>query len=308
MKAIVTGGAGFIGSHLAEGLIEKGVEVTVIDDLSTGKKENIPLKAKFHHCSITERKIARVIEKEKPDYIFHLAAQMNVRKSVESPQFDAKVNILGSLNILEAVKDIGLNKFLFASSGGTVYGEQTEFPAAEKHSLNPLCPYGVAKLAVENYLYFYKQNYNMDYISLRLANIYGPRQDPYGEAGVIAIFATKLLTGEQAVINGDGKQTRDYVFVKDVVNAFLTAMEINGSDYFNIGTGIETDVNELFRIINRLTSGNQEEVHGPAKKGEQIRSVLSHDKIKGVCAWEPKVKLNEGLEQTVEWFRKKIKG
>ncbi|MDD3627084.1 MAG: GDP-mannose 4,6-dehydratase [bacterium] len=307
MKAIVTGGAGFIGSHLAEALIEKGLDVTVIDDLSTGKKENIPIKARFHHCSITDKKVEKIINRERPDYIFHLAAQMNVRKSVESPQFDAQVNILGSLNILEAVKEIGLKKLIFASSGGTVYGEQLEFPATEKHSLNPLCPYGVAKLAVEKYLYYYKENYNLDYVALRLANIYGPRQDPHGEAGVIAIFSTKLITGEQAVINGDGKQTRDYVYVKDVADAFVKMMDIQGSDQFNIGTGIETDVNELFRIINRLTDGKQEEVHGPAKKGEQIRSVLSSGKIKNTCGWSPEIKLDEGLQKTVDWFKEKLK-
>lgn len=305
-KAVITGGAGFIGSHLADGLIANGIDVSIIDDLSSGKKENIPKKAKFHHIDINDEKIKKILEKEDPDYFFHLAAQMNVRRSVEDPGFDAKVNILGSLNILETLKELEVKKFIFASSGGTVYGEQTEFPATEEHSLKPLCPYGVSKLSVEKYLYYYKESFGLDYISLRFANIYGPRQDPHGEAGVIAIFAEKMLSDEQAVINGDGKQTRDYVYVADVVDACLKVIDFEGSDEFNIGTGIETDVNFLFNKINEITDAGQEEVHGPPKKGEQRRSVLSYDKINKTCSWEPKVGIDEGLELTVDWFRKKL--
>ncbi len=307
MKAIITGGAGFIGSHIADRLIEKGFEVIVIDDLSSGKKENIPKGAKFHHCSILDEKVKGIIKKAEPDYFFHLAAQMNVRRSVESPTFDAEVNILGSLNLLEVLKDLKLKKFIFASSGGTVYGEQRDFPAKEDHSLNPLCPYGVAKLAVEKYLYYYKENYGLDSIALRFANIYGPRQDPHGEAGVIAIFATKMINREQALVNGDGKQTRDYVYVKDVVDAVIKVMEVEGSDIFNIGTGIETDVNFIFNHINKYTGAGQEEKHGPPKSGEQFRSVLSSEKILRECDWNPGISMAEGLDLTVEWFKKKLK-
>ena len=307
MNILVTGGAGFIGSNIVDAYLEAGHTVVIVDDLSTGKIENVNPKAKFHNIDLRDPAVETVFKEMKIDVINHHAAQMDVRKSVADPKFDASVNILGMLNVFELGVKYGVKKVIFSSTGGAIYGEQDYFPADEQHPLRPLSPYGVTKLATEKYLFFYKAVYGLQHVILRYANIYGPRQNPHGEAGVIAIFADKMLRGEQPVINGDGKQTRDYVYVSDVVRANVLALAHSSSDIFNIGTGIENDVNTLFRIIKKFSGVACEEKHGQAKIGEQLRSVIDHSKAKRILGWEPTIMLDEGLRRTVEFFREKLK-
>ncbi|MDZ7269000.1 MAG: SDR family oxidoreductase [candidate division KSB1 bacterium] len=305
MKVLVTGGAGFIGSHIADALLARGHEVVIIDNLVTGRKENLNPQARFHQVDIRDREIAAIFRREQFEVVYHQAAQMDVRKSVADPRYDAEVNILGTLNLLQQAQQTGVKKFIFASTGGAIYGEQVHFPADEEHPTWPASPYGITKLACEKYIAFFGQSYGLSYVLLRYANVYGPRQSPHGEAGVVAIFTARLLSGEQAVINGDGRQTRDYVYVGDVVAANLAALDYPVSDYFNIGTGRETDVNQLFRLLNQATGSRCEERHGPAKPGEQRRSVLSYEKAARLLGWRPQVNLEQGLEQTVAWFKNK---
>jgi UDP-glucose 4-epimerase len=303
LKILVTGGAGFIGSHVADSFIQKGHDVVILDNLSMGRMENINPKAKFYLLDIRAKECGKVFEREKFDIVCHHAAQMDVRVSVEDPMFDADVNILGTLNILQNCVRFGTKKILFASTGGAVYGEQETFPCSEDHPTRPVSPYGITKLTVEKYLFYYHIQFGLKYVILRYANIYGPRQNPHGEAGVVAIFTNKLLAGEQPVINGDGKQTRDYVYVGDVVRANLLGLSHEKNDVFNVGTGIETDVNTLFRMINSIVAGGAEEKHGPAKKGEQRRSVINHKKAEKFLGWSPEIELEEGLQRTVDYFR-----
>jgi len=306
MNILVTGGAGFIGSHVVDSYIELGHNVIVVDNLSTGSLENLNPKAKFYHLDIRDDEVEKIFKLEKIDVVNHHAAQMDVRKSVEDPIYDADVNIIGSLKLLQFSIKYGVKKFIFASTGGAIYGEQDYFPADEEHPTRPLSPYGVAKLTVEKYLYFYREVHGLNYVVLRYANIYGPRQNPHGEAGVVAIFTSKMLKGEQPVINGDGLQTRDYTYVGDVVRANVLALNYDKSDIFNIGTGVETDVNTLFHKLKNLTGAKCEEFHGPAKPGEQRRSVISYDKIYKTLGWKPEVSLDEGLRLTVEFFKNKF--
>jgi UDP-glucose 4-epimerase len=303
MKILVTGGAGFIASQVADAFIKEGHDVFVLDNLSTGFEKNVNPKATFIKKDIGDKSLSELFEKEKFDVVNHHAAQMDVRRSVADPAFDANTNILGTINLLQNAIKTGVKKFMFASTGGAVYGEQEYFPADEKHPTAPLSPYGISKLAVEKYLFFYNAQYKLNYTILRYANIYGPRQNPFGEAGVVAIFSTRLLKGEQPVINGTGKQTRDYVFVGDVVKANLTTLNDDKSDIYNVGTTKETDVNELFHIINKIAGSNKEEKHGPAAPGEQMRSVITSDKLFKTFNWKPATTLNEGLQKTVDFFR-----
>jgi UDP-glucose 4-epimerase len=303
MKILVTGGAGFIGSNIADAYIEKGHDVVIIDNLYMGNEKNVNPKAKFIKMDICDKSISDIFKNEKFDVVNHHAAQIDVRKSVSDPVFDASVNVLGAVNLLQNAVETGVKKFIFSSSGGTVYGDQQVFPADESHPEYPISQYGVAKLAFEKYLYTYKYLYGIEYIALRYANVYGPRQNPHGEAGVIAIFCNKLLKGEQPVINGDGKQTRDYVFVKDVVQANVLALDYKGSGPFNVGSGVETDVNTIFQILAAKT-GNFEEKHGPAKKGEAMRSVLTAKKIEKEMGWKLTTGIKEGLEITLDWAKK----
>jgi len=306
VNILVTGGAGFIGSHVVDAYVNGGHTVIVIDDLSTGTKENVNPKAEFHQLDIRSADVEQVFRRHKIDVVNHHAAQMDVRRSVSDPKFDASVNVLGGLNIFEAARQYGVKRIIFSSTGGAIYGEQDYFPADEEHPVRPLSPYGITKLVTEKYLFYYKEVHGIEHVILRYANIYGPRQNPHGEAGVVAIFAKKMLQGESPVINGDGKQTRDYTFVGDVVNASLLALNYQGSTIFNIGTGIETDVNALFRILCGWLSPNCAENHGPAKQGEQRRSVISYKKIERELGWKPRVELSEGLRLTAEYFKKKF--
>jgi len=303
-KAIVTGGVGFIGSNLVDALIKEGHQVTIIDDLSTGRKENLNPRAKFHQVDIRSVVVDKIFEEEKPDYLFHLAAQMNVRASVEDPKFDADVNIRGGINLLQSAEKHNVKKVIFSSTGGAIYGEQNYFPADEEHPARPVSPYGVSKLSFEKYLHYFQVEYGLEYVSLRYANVYGPRQSHLGEAGVVAIFYDRLLAGREAIINGDGKQTRDYVYVDDVVRVNLRAMDYDRSDVFNIGTGVETDVNAIFEMVRQQSGSTQEEKHGPAMPGEQKRSVITFEKAQKNLGWRPKVTLKEGLRLTGEYFKK----
>jgi UDP-glucose 4-epimerase len=308
MKILVTGGAGFIGSHVVDTYVRGGHEVVVIDDLSTGHRENLNPGARFYEADIRDPGVGEILARERPAVLSHHAAQMDVRRSVADPIFDAQVNLIGLLNVMEHGRAHGLERVIFASSGGTVYGEQRRFPALEEDPTEPISPYGVAKLASERYLYFYSCTYAIPYVALRYANVYGPRQDPHGEAGVVAIFAGKLLDGEVPTINGTGEQSRDYVFVGDVAWANERALGTSFRGALNIGTGIETDVNRLFALLRRETGSSAPEQHGPAKPGEQLRSVLDPGRALAELGWAPRVSLEEGLRQTVDFFRSKRAG
>ena len=307
-KVCVTGGAGFIGSHLCDALIAAGHRVTILDDLSSGRKENRPPEADLRIVDIRSPAAAAIVAREGFDTIFHLAAQMDVRRSVQDPVFDAEVNLVGLLNLLEAARKGGTQQVVFASTGGAIYGDQEQYPASEDHPLRPLSPYGVAKLASERYLYFYHRQYGLDATCLRYANVYGPRQNPHGEAGVVAIFLHRLLRGEEPVINGDGLQTRDYVWVGDVVDANLAALGRPGFATYNVGTGVETDVNALFELIRAAAGVGPPAVHGPAKPGEQARSAIDSDRLSrelGVAVATP---LADGIERTAAWFLDNVAG
>ena len=307
MRILITGGAGFIGSHVADACVARGHEVMVIDNLSSGKKEYAPASARFVLCDVTSDTAVEAVRTFRPEIINHHAAQINVRASVADPQFDAQVNILGSIRLLEAARQHGVRKFLFASSGGAGYGEQEQFPAEESHPIRPVSPYGAAKMSVELYLNYYRVQYGLEYTALRYSNVYGPRQDPHGEAGVVAIFAERLLRGQMAVVNGDGEQTRDFVYVGDVVRANLAALERGDGLSVNIGTGVETNVNTVFRILRDLAGSRQEEVHGTAMPGEQRRSCLENRMAAYELGWYPEVSLEEGLASTLDFFREKIR-
>lgn len=313
MKILITGGAGFIGSHVADAYIADGHEVVVIDNLSTGSRENINPRARFYEMDICDARASEIFAKERPEVLNHHAAQIDVRKSVADPQYDLKVNVGGLINLIEVGRENGLSKIVFASTGGAIYGEQENFPATEKDPTRPVSPYGINKLTCEQYLFYYAHEYGMKWVALRYANIYGPRQSPRGEAGVVAIFINKMLSGGQPIINGDGKQTRDYVYVSDVVEANRLALSFTpsppvgegrgeGGGAYNIGTGIETDVNAIFGALREITGSTCKEVHGPAKPGEQQRSSVSSAKIERELGWHPRVTLPDGMRRTVEWF------
>lgn len=306
MNILVTGGAGFIASHVVDAYVNAGHHVVVVDDLSSGSRDNLHPKAEFVHLDIRKKEISDVFRRTPFDVVNHHAAQMDVRRSVDDPQFDASVNVLGGLNVFEAARSAGVKKIIFSSTGGAIYGEQDEFPATEGHPMRPLSPYGITKLSTEKYLFYYKEVYGIEHVILRYANIYGPRQNPHGEAGVVAIFAKRMLEGGIPIINGDGKQTRDYVYVGDVVRANVLALTCKTSSIFNIGTGVETDVNHLFLTLREWLNPACPETHGPAKSGEQKRSVISSEKIKRELGWAPAVGLSEGLRLTAEFFKNKF--
>ena len=307
MKILVTGGAGFIASHISDAFVNEGHQVVVLDDLSSGFEKNIHPKAKFVKGNICDKELVeKLFSEETFDVINHHAAQMDVRRSVKDPAFDANTNIIGTINLLQNAIKYKVKKFMFASTGGAVYGEQSYFPADENHPTQPRSPYGISKLAVEKYLYFYNAEYGLNYTILRYANIYGPRQNPFGEAGVVAIFSTKLLKGEQPIINGSGEQTRDYVYVGDVVKTNLLTLNDTANDIYNVGTGIETNVNQLFHKLNTIIKANKEEKHGPAAPGEQMRSVITSEKLFNKFGWKPSTSLEDGLRLTVDFFKNNL--
>jgi len=304
LKILVTGGAGFIGSQVADELIDRGNDVVIIDNLSTGFEYNVNPKAKFIKADITDfEKIEKIFSEESPEIVYHFAAQIDVRKSVSDPLFDARTNIMGTLNLIKISNDIKLKKFIFSSTGGAIYGDTDVRPTPENHPEWPLSPYGIAKLATDKFLNYYSEVFGLKYVSLRYGNVYGPRQNPYGEAGVVAIFLNKMLNGGQPVINGDGNQTRDYVYVKDVVKANILSLEnIDKVGIYNVGTSIEISVNDLFKEINKNFDNKYKEVHGPAKLGEQKTSCLSYGKIKKDMNFIPETDFSEGIKETYKWF------
>lgn len=291
---------------MAEALLARGFEVLIVDDLSSGRKENIPPGARFYPLDIRSPEAAQLLADEKVELLVHHAAQMDVRRSVADPLFDADVNILGTLNLLEAGRRSTLKQVIFASTGGAIYGEQDSFPADEDHPARPLSPYGVSKLAVERYLYFYCQQYGLHATCLRYANVYGPRQNPHGEAGVVAIFLHRLLSGQPCIINGDGYQTRDYVYVADVVAANLAAIGLEGFRVYNVGTGRETSVLELYRLLAWAVGVDRAPLHGPEKPGEQRRSCISPARLQGELGVAPQVSLEEGLKLTAQAFTRQL--
>lgn len=302
MRVLVTGGAGFIGSYVAGQLLDRGHEVAVVDDLSTGKRENVPGGASFYEDDVRSG-CGPVFEEFRPEVLCHQAAQMDVRRSVREPDFDADVNVLGTVRLLQNCVKHAVGRVLFASTGGAVYGEQKTFPAPEDDPQYPVAPYGVSKLAGERYLHFYSVQYGLSYAALRYANVYGPRQDPHGEAGVVAIFAGNLAAGRPSTINGTGEQTRDYVFVEDVARANVLALENevpNGA--YNIGTGVETDVNELYGLLRELSGKDLPPEHGPGKPGEQSRSCVDPSKAARLLGWKPEHDFRAGLEPTLRYF------
>jgi UDP-glucose 4-epimerase len=299
MKIVVTGGAGFIASHIVDAYVINGHEVHIFDDFSTGREANINPRAVVHRVDIAESGAAQLLREIKPDVLNHHAAQMDVRHSVSDPAFDARVNIIGFVNLLQGCAETGVKKVIFASSGGAVYGDKEPIPSAENHPTEPLSPYGVSKRTGELYLGYYYSAYNIPYVALRYANVYGPRQSSKGEAGVVAIFIDRLLSGDRPIINGDGKQTRDYVYVQDVVAANVAALNTPFVGAVNIGTGRETDVVTLCQWLRDALGSAIEPMHGPAKPGEQRRSCLAIDAAARVIGWSPKTRLEEGLKKTI---------
>ena len=303
MRVLLTGGAGFIGSHVAQALLGRHHEVAVVDDLSSGKPKNVPSGTHFYAMDIRSG-CEKVFEDFEPEALCHQAAQMDVRRSVKEPLFDADVNVLGTIGLLQNCVEYGVGKVVFASTGGAVYGEQRQFPATEDHPQYPLSPYGVSKLACERYLYYYHAQYGLPYVALRYSNVYGPRQDPHGEAGVVAIFCGNLAEGRTSTINGSGEQTRDYVYVEDVARANILALEKNAvpPGAYNVGTGLETSVNELHELLLGIAGKDLAAEHGPAKAGEQARSRVDPAKAARLLDWRPEVDLEAGLEKTYRFF------
>lgn len=309
MKVLVTGGAGFIGSHVVDAYLAAGIEVAVVDNLSTGRRSNLNPGARFYEIDIRSKALWEVLEQERPEVVNHHAAQMSVRNSVADPLYDADVNILGSLNLMEGCRRFGIGTIVYISSGGAVYGEPVYLPCDEKHPVDPVCPYGASKHAVEHYLFLYRAIYGLEYRVLRYPNVYGPRQDPNGEAGVVAIFAGQMLADEPVVINGDGEQLRDFVYVGDCARANLMALEPGvESGIFNLGSGRGTSVNEIYAILREITGYSRAASHGPAKLGETSRIYLNAEKAHEQLGWSPQVELAGGLRQTVEYFRSRGEG
>jgi len=302
MKILVTGGAGFIGSHVVDAFLRAGHDVVVVDSLVTGRRENVAPKAKLYEMDIRDSRLSEVFAREKPEIVDHHAAQVDVRRSVAEPLYDAEVNVLGALNLLQNAVQHGAKKVIYISSGGAVYGEPEYLPCDEEHPIRPLSPYGVTKHTVEHYLHLYKVNYGLRHLILRYANVYGPRQDPNGEAGVVAIFGGRMLRGEPVTINGTGEQERDFVYVEDCARANLIGLE-RGEGAYNVGTGVPTTINEIYRQIQKITGYTGEPEYGPAKMGDVFRTYLDIRKIGAELGWEPIYSLTEGLRRTIDFLR-----
>jgi UDP-glucose 4-epimerase len=303
MKIIVTGGAGFIGSHVCDLFLSLGHTVLALDDLSSGSPSNLDPRVRLVRADIRSKEAAELIVSEAPDALAHLAAQMDVRRSVADPRFDADVNLSGLLNVLEAAVRARTKRVLFSSTGGAIYGEQDTFPATEEHPIRPCSPYGVSKAAGELYLRYYREQHGLSYAALRYANVYGPRQNPHGEAGVVAIFCERLLAGRPCTIFGDGKQTRDFVHVSDVARANALALSSAVDGPFNVGTGAETDVNAVYAALAKAAGVARDAERAPARMGEQARSVIDPAKSARVLGWKPEIGLTEGLAGTYAFFR-----
>ena len=305
-RVIVTGGAGFIGSHVVDAVIKAGYQAVIIDNLSTGKRENIHPQAEFHEVDICDADaLERIFAATKPVAVSHQAAMADVRGSIEEPDAYAMVNVIGTLRLLKAAQRHGVRKIVMASTGGAIYGEGVKLPATEDQVAHPLDPYGVSKLSGEHYLYAFRHNFGLDYCALRYGNVYGPRQNPFGEAGVVAIFCGRMLQGQPLIINGDGKQQRDFVFVGDVAAANVRAIQ-NGSGIYNVGTGIPSDIVTVFDHLARLTGYTLPAQHGPAKLGEVRANYVDATLARKDLGWQPSVSLADGLAQTVAHMRERL--
>ncbi len=306
MRILVTGGAGFIGSHVVDAYIEAGHDVVVVDNLHTGKRENVNPRARFYEVDIRDvAALEEIFAREQPEIVNHQAALANVRESMEKPREYADVNVIGSIALLELSRAHGVRKFIYASTGGAVYGEPEFLPVTEDHPINPLDNYGASKHAVEHYLYLYRHNYGLDYTILRYPNVYGPRQDPLGEAGGIAIFTGRMLRGETCIINGSGEQQRDFLYVGDVARANVLSLDRGSGGIYNLGWGIGVDINTLFQRLAEAVGYTREPVHGPPKLGEVFRIYLDASKAARELGWKPEVPLDEGLALTVAYFRER---
>lgn len=303
MKALVTGGAGFIASHIVDRLINEGCQVVVIDDLSTGNEDNLNPKAKHYRMDIRSPELADVFEAERPDYVSHHAAQSLVMRSLREPMLDCWLNIEGSINIIHLAYRFGVKKVIYASTGGALYGEPEYLPADEKHPIKPLSPYGISKHTVEHYLFMYSVNYGLNYTVLRYPNLYGPRQNTHGEAGVVAIFTQMMLDGKRPVIFGDGTATRDYVYIDDIVDANILAMQRGDRGIYNLGSNKETSVNQIFMLLKKELSFTMDPIYKPKRAGEVHRIYLTNEKAKAEMGWAPKVALEEGIKRTVELLK-----
>ncbi|MFH0955620.1 MAG: NAD-dependent epimerase/dehydratase family protein [Candidatus Falkowbacteria bacterium] len=304
-KILVTGGAGFIGSNLVDELVKLGHKVSVIDNLFTGKKEYLNPKAKFYKTDICSPAISKIFKHEKFDYVFHLAAQIDVRISVVNPELDNKINVLGAINVLKNCYDYKVKKIIFSSTGGAIYGEAKQVPTKEDYPADPVSPYGIHKLTFEKYLNYYYQVYGQKYAALRLANVYGPRQYRGGEAGVISIFIDNAVNNKPSQVNGDGKQIRDYVYIDDIVNALVSAMKTDYIGVINIGTAKEIDLWQTIKCIEKSTGEKFNYKCMPAKLGEQRRSSLNFNLAKKILKWQPKMQLEEGVKKTIVWSKNK---
>lgn len=305
-RVLITGGAGFIGSHIAELFLAAGDQVVVIDDLSTGDKKNLAHASgiRLEVADVTSNQAAKLITDFKPEIVVHAAAQISVRESMRDPVNDARVNVLGLLNVLNSLDNQALPYFVFFSTGGALYGEQNSFPADESHPIRPESVYGASKYSSELYLELWQRAYGLKFVALRLANVYGPRQNPHGEAGVVAIFSKLLTALKVPVINGDGEQSRDFIYVSDVAEAVKAACQKRVIGAFNIGTGIETTVNTLYKAITSAHQSNVKAQYVAAKAGEQMRSVISPKLASKTFNWSAKVALEQGIKETVEWFKR----
>jgi len=305
MKIVVTGGAGFIGSNIVDDLIERGHHVIIIDNLSTGFKENINLNAKFYKIDIRDKEIEKIFERERPEIVIHLAAQMDVRISIIKPIHDSDINILGTINLLENCVKYKVKKIIYSNTGGALYGdvEERDIPIDENYPINPICPYGISKHTVEHYLYLYNKNYGLKYTSLRYPNVYGDRQNLHGESGVIAIFIDKMIKNENPIIFGDGKQTRDYVYVKDIVKANLLALERGDNECFNLGQGKQISVLDVFNTLKKVLNFKGEPVFEPERPGEIRHISLNSKKAFEKLGWSIENDFEKGIKKTVDYYK-----
>ena len=306
MKVLVTGGAGFIGSHIADAYLAAGHDVVIVDDLSSGRRDNVPEGATFYECDIRSPELERIFATERPDAVNHQAAKANVRESFDEPMLYADVNVVGSVNVLECCRKYEAKRIIYASTGGAVYGEPEYLPVTEDHAINPLDPYGASKHHVEHYLSLYFRNFGISYAALRYPNVYGERQSPDGEAGVVAIFAAKMLKGETPVVNGTGDQERDFVHVSDVARASVLALDREDGQIINLGSGVGTSVNTIVKCLVESTGYEGPVEHGPAKLGEVYRIFLESSPAAQLLGWRPEIAVEQGIESTVEDYRERM--
>ena len=305
-RALVTGGSGFIGSHLVDRLIRDGFEVAVVDNLITGDKDNLNSRASFHQLDICDPDLKKALEAEPPDIVFHTAAQASVTKSVADPKTDATINVLGTLNLLSICSNLGIKRFIYSSTGGALYGNPEEMPCPEIHPIRPVSPYGASKYAAEVYIRAFAESSGLKYTILRYSNVYGPRQDPFGAAGVIAIFAQRMLTNKKVTIFGSGEQERDFVYISDVVEANLKAVEQKESEEYNIGVGTTTSLNTIASLLAKSTGYTLAPVHEGVRDGDVLKIALDNKKAKRLLGWSPKVDLSDGIDLTVDYFKNKL--